>query len=217
MVTILQTEMALYKSKIIMKNKQKTFGFTLIELLVVIAIIGLLAGLLFPAVASSLTTAKKAKARTIAQSIETAIMVYTQEYNGRLPIASGSTADNQITEVTVNGNSGNEVVSKEILSVLMNIGTGNSNHPLNHRGIVFLETEVPTDDGTLLDPWGSQFQIILDGDRNGRIKYLTENNEDHRKKAVVVSAGKNRKMGNSSSKNDNNDDNIANVELPLID
>jgi prepilin-type N-terminal cleavage/methylation domain-containing protein len=207
-----------------MKNTQKQHGFTLIELLVVIAIIALLAGLLFPAISAALTTAKKAKAKQQAQTIESAIMLYFNEYNGRLPVATYGTDDNEITEVTANGTSANEIFSKKVLIVLMSIDdndpTNNINHKLNPKKIVFLETDVPSDDGKFLDPWGSQYQIILDSNLDGSIVYLTNSNENHRKKAVVVSAGKNRKFGSSISKDTSggkyNTDNVANVDLPRL-
>ncbi|MGA0334382.1 MAG: type II secretion system protein, partial [Kiritimatiellia bacterium] len=120
------------------KNNTGKFGFTLIEMLVVIAIIALLAGLLFPAVSSALNTAKKAKAQTAAQNIETAVMVYSNEYNGRLPIEA---AGYSVAETTDD--------SKNILIVLMNLNTGvNSGYELNPKRITFLETDIPSDDGT---------------------------------------------------------------------
>ena len=79
---------------------------------------------------------------------------------------------------------------------------------------------MPSDDGKFLDPWGSQYQIILDSNLDGSIVYLTNSNENHRKKAVVVSAGKNRKFGSSISKDTSggkyNTDNVANVDLPRL-
>ena len=202
-----------------MKNTQKQHGFTLIELLVVIAIIALLAGLLFPAVSSALNTAKKSKAKSTCQNIETAIMLYSNEYGGRLPILSTAYGadDNEITEVSANGTSANEIFSKKVLRVLMAIDdndvNNNQGHKLNPKKIVFLETDVPSDDGEYLDPWGAQYQILLDKNLEGKINYLS-GSDSHRKKAVVVSAGKNRKMDTESTeKTDLNKDNVANVDL----
>ena len=185
-----------------MKQLSTKHGFTLIELLVVIAIISLLAGLLFPAVSSSLNTAKKARARAACQSIETAIVTYSNEYNGKLPVPTYSETD------TINPT---EAESKQILMVLMNIGTTDStNHALNPKGIVFLETDFSLDtgyDGEYLDPWGTQYRIILDENLDGKIDYYTEDDAQHRKKTVVVSAGKNKTFGDK--------DDVANVVLPL--
>lgn len=173
-------------------------GFTLIELLVVIAIIALLAGLLFPAIGSAMKTAKRAKAATIAQSIESAIVLYSSDYGGKLPIASGYGGVDKFYE-------GDE--SKDIMVVLMAIDTApNAGHVLNPTRKVYLDTEQATDDGTLLDPWGTQYGIKLDLNYDGAVSYQNKANEVHRKKAVVVSAGPDRDM-------DDIDDNIANVEL----
>lgn len=195
-----------------MKQTSPKLGFTLIELLVVIAIIALLAGLLFPAISSAMLTAKKAKAKTVCQNIETAILAYKNAYNGKLPVVQGAySADNTV-------GTSNEQFSKDVLKVLMAINSSpNDGHKLNHKRIVFLETDEPTDDGTYLDPWDQQYQVILDLGGNKRITYLNNSGADHRKSAVAVSSGRNRKWGSNTSKDSDNTDNIASVELPLLD
>lgn len=181
-----------------MKSSTEKKGFTLIELLVVIAIIALLAGLLFPAVGSALKTAKRAKAQQMAQSIESAVMLYMNDYNGKLPIASGYGSPDKFYQ-------GGE--SKEIMVVLMAINADpNSGHILNPKRKVFLDTDQASDDGELLDPWGTQYGIILDLNFDGKITYENKSGESHRKKVVVVSAGPDKDMTKTS-------DNIANVEL----
>ena len=72
-----------------MKTSSKRF--TLIELLVVIAIIGILAGLVFPALGVVRNNAKKSKASSECQSLKTAIIMYESEFSCWPANASGST------------------------------------------------------------------------------------------------------------------------------
>ena len=59
--------------------------FTLIEMLVVIAIIGILAGLLMPALAKARESAKGVTCINNYKQISTALSVYQSEYKGFLP------------------------------------------------------------------------------------------------------------------------------------
>jgi prepilin-type N-terminal cleavage/methylation domain-containing protein len=186
-----------------MKTNTTKTGFTLIELLVVMAIIGILAALLFPAISSALNSAKRRKAAVICQDIESAILTYMNDYNGRfpMPVADHGSDDNtdDIPSTTF---------PQQVLAVLMALDAPfNDGHQLNPKRKVYLSTDVSSEDGTFLDPWGTQYQIILDRNLDGSIDYLTDSGEHHRKKAVVVSAGKSKDFSITL-------DNIANVELP---
>src|ERR1041385_2238450 len=63
-----------------MRHAQKQ-GFTLIELLVVISIIGILAGILAPALSHAKTAARIAQARTEMKGLEGAINQYYSTYS----------------------------------------------------------------------------------------------------------------------------------------
>ena len=59
-------------------------GFTLIELLVVIAIIAILAAILFPVFARARENARKSTCQSNLKQLGTAVMMYNQDYDGRM-------------------------------------------------------------------------------------------------------------------------------------
>lgn len=67
--------------------RRRMNGFTLIELLVVIAIIGILAGILIPAVGKVRERSYEAHAMQNLRSIHAAAMLYVSENRGKLPMA----------------------------------------------------------------------------------------------------------------------------------
>jgi prepilin-type N-terminal cleavage/methylation domain-containing protein len=128
-------------------------GFTLVELLVVISIIGLLAGLMSVAIPRAIESGKKAKAKGELTAIVAAVKAYKQEY-GRWP--GSATNDDPFQDAA----------SKSLLSALG--GTGN-NSVENPKSVRFLEGA--SADGTMKDPWGTQYFIDLDGDDSNSIDY----------------------------------------------
>ena len=136
-----------------MKTSSKRF--TLIELLIVIAIIGILAGLVFPALGTVRNNAKSSKASTECQSLKTAIIMYESEFSCWPAKTSGSS---------------DALVSSTDYIEMCKILTGE-----NSKKMVFYEVGVGYDDTKgILDPWGRPYQVILDVDYDGKIKNTVE-------------------------------------------
>lgn len=134
-----------------MKQKSIQQGFTLIELLVVVAIIGLLAGLIFPAVTGVLKKSKSATAQTEVKSIESALNAFFSDY-GRFPKDNGS------SDKTYGGSSGNGDIIKALRGL---------DNTLNPRRINYLEVAEKSLNGdNMINPWGSNYFIAVNTDFN---------------------------------------------------
>lgn len=168
-------------------------GFTLIELLVVIAIIGILMGLLFPAVNGAMDSARKASAQNDVVQIANAIIMYETEY-GRLPQSSAGTAPTDDTEL--------EATTNGIIGVLMGL---NTNSWANPRKITFLEVSDAKNkksgitNGRYVDPWNNTYRIILDYNYDnsvvvpGNTNNLARSNLTLRKRVAVWNTNTNQR------------------------
>jgi prepilin-type N-terminal cleavage/methylation domain-containing protein len=142
-------------------------AFTLIELLVVIAIIAILVGLLFPAFKAVQNQARSTQAKNDLTQIVNAVNAFYTDY-GKYPL---------VTADTTYGPGG--TASNLLFDVLRGIDTTN-----NPRQIVFINppyvkdpanprsgigTPTGTGPGQYFDPWGTAYDVTIDGNYNNQI------------------------------------------------
>ena len=131
-------------------------GFTLVELLVVISIIGALAGIMVPTIKGAMEAGKKAKAKGEENAIVAAVKAYKQEY-GRWPGSVTATSDTTFKDAD----------SESLLSALS--GTNNTLVE-NPKSLRLLEGASAA--GTMKDPWGTQYLVVVDTDESNSMTYL---------------------------------------------
>jgi prepilin-type N-terminal cleavage/methylation domain-containing protein len=165
-------------------------GFTLVELLVVISIVGMLAGLMSVAVPRAMESGKKAKAKGELTAIVAAVKAYKQEY-GCWPGSSTTDIDKPFPDAD----------SKSLLSALS--GTNNALVE-NPKSVRFLEGAGT--DGTMQDPWGTQYLVVVDSDESNSMTYKGKMISIS---VLAVSFGKDKKQDSTPGSGDD----VFSVEL----
>jgi prepilin-type N-terminal cleavage/methylation domain-containing protein len=169
---------------------QTLLAFTLIELLTVITIIAILMGLLFPAMGIVKEQARRAEAKVAAGQIAGAIKQYYTEY-GKYPVIDYTATDATPQDVKLGDPalSGVEGDNNELFNTLRSkIDGKNVDNTYNPRRISFFEYKPASDvaspksgfadatgspkKGALFDPWGKQYNIIMDANYNEVINLI---------------------------------------------
>ncbi len=163
------------------KSSRKTGAFTLIELLVVIAIIAILIGLLFPAFSAVQNQARRTQAKNDLTQIVTAVNAFYTEY-GKYP--TSLTPDTAATWGPANPGNTNNLLFNELRACTATDTSCTAACVLNTRQIVFISpayvknpaqprsgigipgTGAPAPVGQFWDPWGTQYNVRIDGDYN---------------------------------------------------
>ena len=154
--------------------KIKRGGFTLVELLVVVTIIGLLVGLISVAVPKAIESGMKAKAKGELTAIVAAVKAYKQEY-GRWP-SSTFTSDTTYQD-------------GQSIQLLAALSGSNSPTVENPKSVRFLEGA--QSNGTMLDPWGTQYLVLIDSDDSNSLNYQSKTAAIS---VLAVSFGKDKKQ-----------------------
>jgi len=179
-------------------NLRRPGGFTLIELLVVIAIIGILAGMLLPALAKVKKSAQITTAKQEIKNLETGIQAYHSEYS-RYPLPTNGVSqagDYTYGNVNLPKNSANQNVdpiaqgtfannNSQLVAILMNLEkfptngafTCNVNSSKNPRKVSFLNSKRVGgsgrsgvgDDLVMRDPWGNPYIVSVDSNSDEKV------------------------------------------------
>ena len=172
-------------------TRSRQTGFTLVELLVVVGLIGLLVGLISVAVPKAIESGMKAKAKGELTSIVAAVKAYKQEY-GRFPGDSSKTN-------LFSSNSSPDI--KTFIRVLSGDSTVLLNGQVaNPKGVRFFEGAKT--DGTMHDPWGGQYLVLVDSSETGSLSYTNAGSVVNLRLSVLgVCYGKDGKADTATGSN----------------
>ncbi|RYD69668.1 MAG: type II secretion system protein [Verrucomicrobiaceae bacterium] len=200
-------------------------AFTLVELLTVIAIIAILMSILFPVIAAVKENARKVQAKNDVMGIVTAVKAYNTEY-GKYPTVDTSKSSgggNDDEEAAVGDPAADiDIKNNALFNTLRALPEGlNEKHKYNPRRVVFFEgksvsnpvqpragfLEKGAEDvkGCLYDPWGRQYNVVMDSNYDNMIKvkdYYSDVKEDESPRVGVAafSLGTDNKLGTNGDK-----------------
>jgi prepilin-type N-terminal cleavage/methylation domain-containing protein len=184
---IVKTRSTRHNRDAMQKSPGRSSAFTLIELLVVIAIIAILIGLLFPAFKAVQNQAKQTQAKNDLTQIVNAVNAFYTDY-GKYPIATPGVDMIYGPSGTANNALFNELQGCPTTGAWP--PTCSANSTLNTRQIVFISPPAvknptnprsgiatqaatvncsPVAIGEFVDPWGTPYNVKIDGDYNNQI------------------------------------------------
>jgi prepilin-type N-terminal cleavage/methylation domain-containing protein len=163
------------KTQTLASSSLRWRAFTLIEMLVVIAIIGILAGILLPALQKVKAKAKVSQAKVDMSNIAAAIKQYEATYE-RYPASKDTEANAGANDVTyLNDN-------RDVMEILMDNnsipGKANQDHRRNPKQVRLLDAKmvggtspgVSTVDWNFRDPWSKPYIITIDMNGDGKCR-----------------------------------------------
>jgi prepilin-type N-terminal cleavage/methylation domain-containing protein len=192
---------------------RKGYGaFTLIELITVIAIIAILVGLLFPAFKAVQNQARQTQAKNDLTQIVNAANAFYTDY-GTYPLVSADTTYGSTT-----------IPNSDLFYTLRAVASGaNAGNAANPRQVVYItppfvkndtvgnrRSGVSTADGNYYDPWGTQYQVRIDGNYDNSLTNPYGNNQGAGPNPLTMgvlswSLGSDQILGNSGAYTNSDD------------